>query len=562
MDNSIGEEAAQYDGDRGCVRWVFSSIIDCHCVPKINGCFVLSDRQSSYRRPLSIQCRRRLPISPLSHGMNKRPFVRHYRQEAGTETIFGSLRELGLASSAKALSKGMSPIVSQPKRGGRLTVRKFKRQLQLHNVRFTSIKAKLGLSKVNENRFTGDLDSASLAAVMNSKAMNRLVVQSWRDRAAECKSTVVFCASKDHAERLTLVFRGHDIDARYITADMPELKRQELIQSFKEGVFPVLVDYDTLTEDDDMPNIDCVFIARPTCSLNVFGQMVNHGLKPSPGTGKTDCRIIDFIDVRVRESGAISIPKLLGLDPREFDVDDETMESLEQRKTKEEVKLALERIYLVSDPNHSVSGVTLTYTDHEDASESDPIQNVAPDGAGRHAFSRFSWVCCGENVWMLELLEEGNIIIEAMEAGQSAGADPADLQSDTIRADSDLETLTEPLFKASLMPRSRHRDAELVLHNMSFKDIVRACDDLAVKMVSSTFPPTTLYHNAPWRKERASKPQIDIIKKLGQSNTTLGRKLKDFSKGQASTLIARLKYDERKKKEQKSLKAIKSLKLH
>ena len=86
-----------------------------------------------------------------------------------------------------------------------------------------------------------------------------------------------------------------------------------------------------LTEGADIPNIDCVVVARPTRSRNVFAQMVSvllakypppssslqigRGMRLSPDTGKKDCRIIDFVDSTSRMSGIVSVPTLFGLDP-------------------------------------------------------------------------------------------------------------------------------------------------------------------------------------------------------------------------------------------------------
>lgn len=44
-------------------------------------------------------------------------------------------------------------------------------------------------------------------------------------------------------------------------------------------------------------------------------------MRLSPATGKTDCRIIDFVDSHSRVGGVISLPNLFGLDPGELDID-------------------------------------------------------------------------------------------------------------------------------------------------------------------------------------------------------------------------------------------------
>lgn len=43
-------------------------------------------------------------------------------------------------------------------------------------------------------------------------------------------------------------------------------------------------------------------------------------MRLSPATGKTDCRIIDFVDSHNRVGGVVSLPNLFGLDPGELDL--------------------------------------------------------------------------------------------------------------------------------------------------------------------------------------------------------------------------------------------------
>lgn len=66
-----------------------------------------------------------------------------------------------------------------------------------------------------------------------------------------------------------------------------------------------------------MPNIDCVMVARPTRSRNLFAQIIGRGMRLSPKTGKRDCRIIDFVDSLERVGNIVSAPELLGLEPDE-----------------------------------------------------------------------------------------------------------------------------------------------------------------------------------------------------------------------------------------------------
>jgi len=89
----------------------------------------------------------------------------------------------------------------------------------------------------------------------------------------------------------------------------------------------VLVNCGIFTEGTDIPNIDCILLARPTRSRNLIVQMIGRGMRLSPG--KKDCHVIDMVG-SVKAHGVVSTPTLFGLDPNEI-VTEETADSLKQR---------------------------------------------------------------------------------------------------------------------------------------------------------------------------------------------------------------------------------------
>jgi hypothetical protein len=57
----------------------------------------------------------------------------------------------------------------------------------------------------------------------------------------DCKSTLVFCVNLSHVRDLTQAFRGAGIDARYLHSKTPAAERKLLVEGFKAGEYPVLV---------------------------------------------------------------------------------------------------------------------------------------------------------------------------------------------------------------------------------------------------------------------------------------------------------------------------------
>ena len=68
-----------------------------------------------------------------------------------------------------------------------------------------------------------------------------IAVSSYFHGADNRKSTLVFCVNLSHVRDLTQTFRDAGIDARYVHSKTPAAERRSLVEGFKTGKYPVLV---------------------------------------------------------------------------------------------------------------------------------------------------------------------------------------------------------------------------------------------------------------------------------------------------------------------------------
>ena len=80
----------------------------------------------------------------------------------------------------------------------------------------------------------------------------------------------MFCVDIAHVQAMANKFRAHGIDARFVTSLSRDDDRTHKLAAFRRGNFPVLVNCGIYTEGTDIPNIDCVLLARPTRSRNLL----------------------------------------------------------------------------------------------------------------------------------------------------------------------------------------------------------------------------------------------------------------------------------------------------
>ncbi|GJE87676.1 DEAD/DEAH box helicase [Phanerochaete sordida] len=405
----------------------------------------------------------------------------------------------------------------------------------LCDVRFTSVKANIDLSNVTVNSANGDFSATSLAQVINTPTVNRLVVQSWLEKAAGRKSTLVFCVNLHHLRELTNTFRAAGVNAAYIHAGTPTAERKALISAFKGGEFPVLLNVAILTEGTDIPNIDCVLVARPTRSRNLFAQMIGRGMRLSPG--KTDCHIIDFVDSSTRVAGVVSVPTLFGLDPAGL-IDNASLESLEEKAISVIPDFDLEDVASEPDTLDDVpEPKSVTYTDYND-----PFSFVAQSHGAPHIqqLSRFSWVGCGGDVYVLECMGKGHIRVEPVQDEN----DP-EVHYQAHFTPPTMTPQTAALLKISPFQRSRK-----VLSARTLQDAIQGCDNYAKSNLLKGPLVAGLLRSAKWRRAPATDSQKKWVaqrwaKFRSDPSEVDGKqpaKLATLTKGEAANIITRLKH--------------------
>ncbi|KAJ2044905.1 putative ATP-dependent helicase IRC3 [Coemansia sp. RSA 922] len=178
-------------------------------------------------------------------------------------------------------------------------------------MRITTVRTTCSIDGVRSQ--AGDFATAALSKVVNVDTRNLAIVRAHATLAEKRKSTLVFAVDVAHARELVASFIHYGTKAEAVFGMTATAERERILSDFRSGTLPVLVNCGILTEGTDIPNIDCVMMARPTRSSVLFQQMLGRGMRKSPS--KQDCLVIDFVDSFRRSVSLITLPTLLGLDP-------------------------------------------------------------------------------------------------------------------------------------------------------------------------------------------------------------------------------------------------------
>ncbi|KAG5927940.1 hypothetical protein E4U42_001532 [Claviceps africana] len=397
----------------------------------------------------------------------------------------------------------------------------------LSDVIFTTVESSANLSKVRNGAF-GDFQTGELSKVVNTDKVNDITVKSWMAKAADRKSTLVFCVDLAHVSGLTRKFRDYGYDARFVTGDTAKLERSAILDAFKKGEFPVLVNCGVFTEGTDIPNIDCVVLGRPTRSRNLLVQMIGRGMRLHPG--KENCHIIDLVSSL--ETGIVTTPTLFGLDPDEIvegaSVAD--MRDMRERKSIEASRPQQDALdpETAASPLHKRNNPAETavrFTDY-----SSVLELIADTSGERHirALSIYSWVQVGPQRFVLSAPSGSYIRIERVEDDESPRASSASSAPPAYRA---VEVRALPTGLA----KSPYAAAREILQAPSFDQAVHGAD----KYAANAFPHTFIHRNQPWRKLPATQGQLAFVNKFRGKGEPLTAD--ELTKGKAADMITKLK---------------------
>ena len=392
----------------------------------------------------------------------------------------------------------------------------------LSDVIFTTVQSKADLSGVKHTRFK-DFQIGDLSKAVNNPTSNDITVRTWINKAAGRKSTLVFCVDLSHVTDLTAIFRSHGIDAKFVTGDTQKSLRSQRLDSFRNGDFPVLLNCGVFTEGTDIPNIDCILLARPTKSRNLLVQMIGRGMRLYPG--KENCHIIDMVSSL--GTGVVTTPTLFGLDPAALVNEANVKELREQRESKAlEAEREEEAARTVADtPSSSATQIAhkITFTDYD--SVHDLIGDTSAEKYVRN-ISNLAWVRVRQYRYVLSDQSGDYVTIEAPGSGE-------EFSVTYVKRIRDIEQ--KPGTKA----KSPYMRPQVIAKSLGLSDAVHAADTFA----SKRFPWPFVNHGQAWRKAPATEGQLAFINKLRPMADQLTAEM--VSKGKATDMITKIKFGAR-----------------
>jgi ATP-dependent helicase IRC3 len=146
-------------------------------------------------------------------------------------------------------------------------------------------------------------DVAEKIAMSNIR--NKQIVDHYIKNRERYKPLLLFAIDVDHAIALNALFQSRGIRSNFVAAGLhtmatgASISPQEVsnrINQFRNEELEVLINVEMLTEGTDLPNVQTVFLTRPTTSTILMTQMIGRALRGTRAGGTENAYIVTFID--------------------------------------------------------------------------------------------------------------------------------------------------------------------------------------------------------------------------------------------------------------------------
>jgi len=149
------------------------------------------------------------------------------------------------------------------------------------------------LDKVSDK---GDITAKILADLAKNSQRNEILINTIKNENELGNKVIVFCCNVQHSRHLAVLLAREGILSASVDYTIKPNARKKIIDDFKSGEIKILLNYGIFSTGLDVPDIDTVFITRPTSSIVLYSQMIGRGLRGPNVGGTEECRLINVKD--------------------------------------------------------------------------------------------------------------------------------------------------------------------------------------------------------------------------------------------------------------------------
>ena len=186
-------------------------------------------------------------------------------------------------------------ILSEPKFEEIETGQDFKKDLDEEQIR-----------KINDGFDLEAIGFDVAKKIADNNERNNLIVNRYIENKEKYSKTIVFAVNKENVIALNTLFREKGIRSDFVMSDTRDASgihsisskenKDKIARFRKGGDIDVLINVNILTEGTDVPDVQSVFLTRPTKSTILMTQMMGRALRGPQAGGTKDAYVVTFVD--------------------------------------------------------------------------------------------------------------------------------------------------------------------------------------------------------------------------------------------------------------------------
>ena len=159
---------------------------------------------------------------------------------------------------------------------------------------------------VNDSFFDIDtIGEVTARAIAENSERNNAIVSEYLNNRDIYKQTLIFALNVNMAIVLASLFKEAGVRADFVVSSVKDMitgvtisgeENNLKIEKFRTGELEVLINVNILTEGTDLPQVQSVFLTRPTKSTILMTQMIGRALRGEKAGGTKEAFIVSFID--------------------------------------------------------------------------------------------------------------------------------------------------------------------------------------------------------------------------------------------------------------------------
>lgn len=152
-------------------------------------------------------------------------------------------------------------------------------------------------NELKVNSTGADFTTASLEEYSTKPNRVQRIADAVRFSHEKNARTLIFCTSIPQANRVVERTKAEGYHVAMVTGKTPMIERETIIEKFKSGRIKHLVNVGVFTTGFDVPELDCIVMARPTMSLALYYQIIGRGVRLDPARPDKVLKVYDLVGI-------------------------------------------------------------------------------------------------------------------------------------------------------------------------------------------------------------------------------------------------------------------------